>query len=120
MLLKAMVTFGGIVAASSCLAQDAPKPDADYVARCEMKGHNGMVTFVLCPEVLSSEDFRNEGIVACEGRMPCGAWFWTDAALVAEDVPDSHDKLSQEQVTSAAAIWVNETERLVVLNKSKP
>lgn len=90
-----------------------------YELQCEDKGTNGMVTLLLCPEGLSQEEFAQEGRAACGGRKPCGAWIWVDLAAVPAEAPDSHDKLPQAAVASAVAIWVNETQQLVVLERAQ-
>ncbi|MFC4671155.1 hypothetical protein ACFO5X_21575 [Seohaeicola nanhaiensis] len=97
-----------ICATGAALAQDS---------QCEERGTNGMVTLVLCPQGSPVEVFQAAGSAACGERMPCGAWIWTDAADVPETAPDSHDKLTQSQVQSAKAIWINEKKQLIVLEK---
>jgi hypothetical protein len=49
--------------------------------------------------------------------MPCGAWIWDESANVPLIAPDSHDKLSKKAVQTAKAIWVNETQSLMVIDK---
>ena len=99
-------------------AQDsAPSMDASD-AQCELKGQNGMVTMLLCPEGLSAEDMAEEGRIACGERKPCGAWIWTEETAIPKDTPASHDELPKESVQKALAIWVNEAERLVSVSKT--
>lgn len=92
--------------------------DEDAAPVCEHKGTNGMVTMLLCPEGLELEKLANEGKAACDGRMPCGAWIWTDASFIPEEAPDAHDKLSQESVQNALAIWVNEDQKIITLERT--
>ena len=51
-------------------------------------------------------------------RKPCGAWIWDDVKNMPALAPDSHDKLSKAQVSSAVAIWVNEKQELITLEKT--
>lgn len=92
----------------AALAQDS---------QCEDRGTNGMVTLLLCPPEATFEAYQAAGEAACGQRMPCGAWIWTDAAVMPETAPDSHDKLTQSQVQAAKAIWINEKKQLIVLEK---
>lgn len=94
--------------AAPAMAQDS---------QCEAKGTNGMVTLVLCPPGLDEEAWKTAGTEACGARMPCGAWIWDDSANVPLIAPDSHDKLSKKAVQTAKAIWVNETQSLMVIDK---
>jgi hypothetical protein len=105
--------FAKVLAAALALAL----PSTALAQACEMKGQNGMVTLVLCPAGLSPEAIAEEGKRICGDTMPCGAWVWTDAADVPAEAPDSHEKLTQAQITSAVAVWMNETGQLVVLEK---
>lgn len=108
--------FIGALALSTGIACTATAEDTE-APRCEMKGENGMVTLLLCPEGLKMEELAQEGRLACGDRKPCGAWVWTDAANVPEEAPDSHDKLPPESIKAASAIWVNEDEKLITLEK---
>jgi hypothetical protein len=100
------------------MAQDQPDADdAPAEPACELKGENGMVSMLLCPEELEAEQYAAEGRIACEGRAPCGAWIWTDVAAVPAEAPDAHDKLPKESVQKAVAIWVNDNQQLMMLKK---
>lgn len=104
----------GVIAQSS---DDQTGSDVPVQPTCDFMGANGMVSMLLCPETLDPEDYAAEGRIACEGRAPCGAWIWTDAAAVPEKAPDAHDKLPKESVRQAVAIWVNDNEQLMMLKK---
>ncbi len=106
-----------LCAATAGFAQTAPEPDADYQQTCEVRGHNGMVTLVLCPAVLSAEAFRQEGILACDGRLPCGAWFWTDPAVVPAEAPARHDELDPVAIQASVGIWMNELNQYISVDK---
>jgi hypothetical protein len=99
------------VMTSSVLGQNAS------IRLCEEKGTNGMVTLLLCPQGMELETMMAEGRAACGDRKPCGAWIWVDPENIPEVAPDSHDKLPKESVQSAVAIWVNEDQRLITLEK---
>lgn len=100
----------GVLFCGAAAAQDQPQ--------CEMRGTNGMVTLLLCPEGLSNEDFVREGKLACGERKPCGAWIWTDEAQVPAEAPESHDKLPPEAIRSSHGVWMNEIGQMVTLQKS--
>ena len=83
---------------------------------CEARGTNGMVTLVLCPPGSSLEEMQQAGAAACGDRKLCGAWIWTDPADVPAEVPDGHDKLTPEQITSSSGVWSNETQEFITLD----
>lgn len=103
--------FPGMALPVSAVAQESPA--------CTEKGTNGMVTMLLCPEGLDEADLAAEGRAVCGARKPCGAWIWTDAAMIPANAPDSHDKLPKEAVRNAVAIWVNEAEQLISVTQDK-
>lgn len=105
-----LAVLGTAGAAGAALAQEAEP-------RCEGRGENGMVSLLLCPEGLEAEDYAAEGRIACDGRKPCGAWIWLQAEAVPAEAPDAHDKLPRASVQQAVAIWVNESEKLMMLER---
>ncbi len=107
-VFSATLTFAAICA-GSVMAQEE--------ASCEARGHNGMVTLVLCEPGLDEVAWKDAGVAACGDRLPCGAWIWEDESAMPAEAPDSHDKLEPEQVQSAVAIWVSEQEQLLTLRK---
>lgn len=115
----AIATLAGALAPwSGATAQDqTDTADAPAEPVCELKGENGMVSMLLCPEGLEAEAYAAEGRIACEGRAPCGAWIWTNAEAIPAEAPDAHDKLPKESVQQAIAIWVNDTAQLMMLQK---
>ena len=115
-MLKAFGSMDLALAAGSALPAMA---EDEYVPVCEAKGSNGMVTMLLCPEGLESAALADEGRIACDGRMPCGAWMWVDADAIPEQAPASHDELPKDSIQEALAIWVNETGQLIALGREK-
>lgn len=105
--------------AAAVFAGPADSQGSSDNLQCEMRGENGMVMLLLCPAGLSEEALANEGKAACGERMPCGAWIWTNEAMVPMVAPDSHDKLSASAVQSARAIWVNEDRQLILLEEMR-
>ncbi len=97
------------------VAMPAMAQDEVYTAVCEAKGANGMVAMLLCPEGLTIAEYAKEGKFLCQDTKPCGAWIWTDAAHIPEEVPDAHDKLPKESVQNAIAIWMNELDQLITI-----
>lgn len=87
------------------------------VNTCEPRGTNGMVTVVLCQEGLDATTWQMAGEAACGDRKPCGAWIWDDEANLPIDIPDAHDKLPADSIRSALAVWMNEQDQLIVLEK---
>lgn len=69
-MVKAFGLLAVALAAGSALPATA---EEDYVPVCEIKGSNGMVTMLLCPEGLEAAALADEGRIACDERMPCGA-----------------------------------------------
>lgn len=105
------------ITVAAALAAPASGDAASGDGTCQTRGVNGMVAAVLCPPGLSLEQWKAAGVAACVDRKPCGAWIWVDPAAVPAVIPEKHDDLSPEAVRNAKAIWINETGRLLVLDK---
>ncbi|MEP1200456.1 hypothetical protein [Tateyamaria sp.] len=107
--LTLMLTVGFSSTAVVGAAQDT---DA---AQCVHKGTNEMVTMLLCPEGLDREMLVMEGKLVCGDRKPCGAWIWVREEDLPLEAPDSHDKLTEQQITSSLGVWMNEHDQLVTI-----
>lgn len=103
---------------TSTLAQSAGADIPEMPASCELLDSNNFVRTVVCTDAdYSHQDLMTAGRAACEDALPCGAWIWRDAANAPEAAPEAHDGLSQEQVTSAAGIWVAEQGNFIVIEQ---
>ena len=105
------IFMGAAIAFAACGMAAAQ----EQARQCETRGTNGMVTLLLCPEGLDAEGMAREGKLACGERKPCGAWIWTDPAVVPAEAPDSHDKLAPEAIKASHGVWMNELDKMIVL-----
>lgn len=99
--------------AAAAMAQDA------YTPVCEHKGSNGMVTMLLCPEGLETDALISEGQAVCGDRKPCGAWIWENETDIPAEAPDSHDKLTEQQITSSRGVWMHEHNQFIEISEQK-
>lgn len=91
------------VLAVSAGAQDPNDP------LCEPVDQSAVISIALCSAVPPDNDaFRSEGERICQGLVPCGVWFWSDAADMPATAPDNHDGLTPPEVASALGVWVEE------------
>ena len=98
-----------VVVATMSAAQDAEL--------CEERDSSEFISVALCPEGISQEDLGKSGKEICGERLPCGVWFWTDPNDMPAKAPDNHDGLTQEQITSAIAVWVGEKDMLISIEE---
>ena len=89
---------------------------AEEERRCDVRDASAVISLALCEEGLSEAALSAEGKAICDGRMPCGVWFWTDAADMPATAPANHDGLTQAEVTSSLGVWVGEQEQLVTIS----
>ena len=101
-----------VVAAGTAVAQSGDP------LRCEAKGRNGMVLLLVCPDDLDAEALALEGEAACNAERPCGAWVWTSPDDVPSTVPPAHDQLEPADIARAKAIWVDEDQQLIILERA--
>ena len=91
----------------------------EYAPVCEHKGSNGMVTMMLCPEGLKLEQLAKEGQMVCGDRKPCGVWIWENEADVPDEAPNSHDKLTEKQITSSRGVWMHEHQQFIEISEQQ-
>jgi hypothetical protein len=112
MILRFSIAAAAFALGSAAVSQEVPENPV-----CEVKGKNGMVTLLLCPEGLDDVALAGEGKAACNGRLPCGAWIWENELDMPAETPDSHAKLSPEQITASRGVWMNELNQMVIIGK---
>ncbi len=114
-----LASCGAIMAflaiAPQAQAQSYPYPADQMPAECAVSHSERMIVSLLCDPDANQEILAQAGKVACADRLPCGAWVWTDLADVPQAAPRRHDDLTQEQVTSAAGVWVAEKEIFIAI-----
>ena len=116
MLSRTTIVFATILLWPVVEAANAQ--DESTAGRCELKDQHEMVTLLLCPSDLNERQLADEGQVACADQKPCGAWIWHNPEDMPEKAPARHDELTASQVQTARAIWINETEQLIVISKT--
>ncbi len=93
------------------LAQEAePLP-------CTVAAESAVIRVAVCERSGTDAEMAAFGRQACDGALPCGVWFWTDAADAPAAAPENHDGLSQAQVTSSLGVWVAEDQRVIRLEE---
>ena len=111
-LMTPLIPF--VLTATAVAAQDRSED-----LQCKVHDRNEMVLVLLCPEGLEAEQLSEEGRAACNGERPCGAWVWTAEDDLPAVTPHSHDLLRPETIARATAIWVDEEQRLILLEKQE-
>lgn len=106
-----------LAAAAAFFALPALAEEAPATGQCRTVATNGMVAAVLCPKGQTLEQWKAAGIAACGDRKPCGAWIWDDADAVPAALPAKHEELGADAVRRAKSIWINETGKMVILEK---
>jgi len=76
---------------------------------CSVLDRHGFVAFLVCPAGMSAIRLRLEGRKACSGKRVCNVWMWDDRRHAARSLP-----MTDTQVNTAVAIWINATEDLSI------
>ncbi len=80
---------------------------------CSVLDRHGFVAFLFCPQGMSAIRLRLEGRKACSGKRICNVWMWDDRRHAARSLP-----MTDTQVNTAVAIWINATEELTICRSS--
>lgn len=80
---------------------------ATTVLKCSIIDRQAFVVFVVCDPGMSEVRWRLESRKACGARRVCNVWIWDNRQNAASSLP-----MSDVQVNSAVAVWVNATQEL--------
>lgn len=86
---------------------------------CRTVATSNAIAVVVCPASADSSALRQAGITACDGKTPCNAWIWDDAAKAPTSAPLKDSDLPKEQAGSARAIWVADANELIVVRRAR-
>lgn len=105
----------GMVGAGPVFAETTDEDAARAAEACTWSHAGGQLAVMLCEPGLEQAVWAAGGRQACTGYALCAAWIYDDPAALPDPVPDSFDGLTQANVTSAVAVWVEEGEYLIVI-----
>ena len=94
---------------------DTAAEDARAAEACTWSHGGGQLASALCEPGLDPAVWAAAGRAACDGQDLCAAWIYDDPAARPDPMPDSFDKLTQQNVTSALAVWVHEDDMLITI-----
>lgn len=95
----------------------ADDPVSDEV--CSTRDRSDAVVILICPPGTSEDALIQAGQSACGTQLQCNAWIWSSAADAPDKAPESDGDLDREKTRHAAAIWVNDSESLVLVSRTQ-
>lgn len=121
-----MTNLPGLAALLACLAlpagaqvagTPADAPEDTPPPSCEVTSSSTVIRVAVCDRTGTDAQLAVIGKAACAGVVPCGVWFWTDAADAPATAPENHDGLTQVEVTSSLGVFVAEQDMFVRIDK---
>jgi hypothetical protein len=94
------------------------EPEYDLPPTCARIDSSAFIHLVHCPGPMSQDAFADAGRAVCEGKLPCGVWFWKRSEDIPEKAPGNHDGLTQAQVTSASGVWSGQDQIFIEIAKT--
>lgn len=83
---------------------------------CSTRGDGDAVRILVCPAGLDQEAWRAAGREVCDDTTAvCNAWIWDDPDKAPRQAPVIDTDMSEEHTRHAIAVWVNDSQRLMVL-----
>jgi hypothetical protein len=93
--------------------------EATEASACTVRSSNDRVVILVCQAGLDHEALRSAGEAACANATDiCNAWIWEDPEAAPERAPATDAGLDKDRVREAVAVWVNDSSRLMVLQKT--
>lgn len=86
---------------------------------CAVKARGTDIVVVVCASGTPAIRMRDAGVAACKSLKPCNAWIWEDEAKAPARAPKQESDLTKAEVQAARAVWMNDSESLVTLDKKK-
>ncbi len=111
-----LAAFIGILPAAE--AQDADAEIPEMPKYCELRTESEIVRVVVCTnQEMDEASLAEAGRAACNDKLPCGAWIWTDPEAAPATAPENHDGLTQDQITFSKGVWVAEKKTFISIDK---
>lgn len=88
-------------------------------SECSTRGDGDAVRILVCPSGLDRDAWRAAGREVCDDAIAvCNAWIWDDPDKAPRQAPVTDTDMSEEHTRHAIAVWVNDSERLMVLRQA--
>lgn len=111
--------FLGMAAAQTPPPGTSAEDAAKAAEVCTSTHTGGQLAAVLCEPGLDQAIWAAAGHAACTGHALCAAWIYDEASKMPDPMPDRFEGLSQENVTSAVAVWAEEDHLLVTIARAE-
>lgn len=113
-----LLVVGGLAGASAQSAYaDTHGDTVELPFECEVTGSSAVIHLAYCPNMMEDADLRDVAQLVCGDNPACGVWIWSDRAQMPARAPENHDGLTQEQITSAVAVWDNDGAQLIRIDR---
>ena len=116
LLVPALLALCAAPLAAQTAADLAPTPEDLRASEvCEWSHTGGQLAAVLCQPGQDQAVWAAAGRGACAGHALCAAWIYEDPAALPDPMPDTFEGLTQQNVTSAVAVWSEEDALLITI-----
>lgn len=114
--MKKVIYLAGLMLISAGPAIGQQDSGAQMLDGCEIVDSSRLIRIVHCPIPTTDEAaLAQVGRAACSDTEICGTWIWKQRDDMPQKAPENHDGLTQDEVTSATAVWSQETEQLITI-----
>ena len=87
--------------------------------QCYTKDKSETIVLLVCSNDSHEAQWKNAGKAACESKNRCNAWIWGNPADVPDEAPLQDVMLPKNKTAKALAVWVNDSQSLIKINKTK-
>ena len=106
-----------LAAAAVCFLAGADAARAEQ-SDCQVRRGGGNVIVLICPTSFKTDALSVAGKKACGDTTLCNAWIWDDPAKAPAAAPFSDSGLTEAQAADAVAVWINDSQRMMVIRKA--
>ena len=87
-------------------------------AQCDQLGREELSAVVVCPPGLGENELHEAGKHACAAPGSCHAWIWDDPKQAPKGPITHLNPMTDAQLESAVALWVDYTRTLYVCGEA--
>lgn len=86
---------------------------------CALKDRSSAVAVVVCEPDAEDSVWREAGLAACGTDPECNVWIWASEEAAPDSAPDTDTGLGEQYTATAVAVWVNDSQSLIALNRAR-
>lgn len=117
--IVALTLLPVLAATPMTVPAEPEEPSPASADECTVRPGGMSTQVVICPPGLEMHAWRDAGMKACQSIRGCTALIWDDDAHAPQIPPLPDAKMPPEQAASIVAMWINDSQEIVLVRQVK-